>query len=110
MPQIVSITKSCRFLVIACDSHQEGKIDLHTSYDTFRLHAMYGKEKYVAGVWCPRVYEDKRFVMLKYFPQFVTDMLMPPIPEPPKYHIFLFSALFAAEITEHPEVVLISLT
>ncbi|CAL8096773.1 unnamed protein product [Orchesella dallaii] len=69
------------------------------------LMALYGKEKYVAGVWCPRSYEQKRFVMLNYFPQFVTEMLMPPIPEPPKYHIFVFSALFSSEILEHPEYI-----
>lgn len=45
--------------------------------------------------------------MLNYFPQFVTEMLMPPIPDPPKYQLFVYSALFSSEIMEHPEVLYI---
>jgi len=71
------------------------------------LHALYGREEYAAGVWCPRKYEDKRYVMLNFFPRFVTEMLMPPPKECPKYILAIFPALFANEIMDHPEVCLV---
>lgn len=66
--------------------------------------AVYGREEYAVGVWCPRQYEEKKFVLLSYFPQFVADLLLPPPKELPKYMVAIFPALFSHEIMEQPEV------
>lgn len=65
---------------------------------------MYGREANGVGVWCPRSNEDKKYVMLNFFPQVVTDLLMPPPKEMPKYMVAIFPALFSNEIMELPEV------
>jgi hypothetical protein len=69
-----------------------------------RLLAIYGREEYAVGVWCPKSYEHKKYVMLEFFPQFVTELLMPPQKELPKYMLAIFPSLFSNEIMEHPEV------
>ncbi|XP_035712647.1 thioredoxin domain-containing protein 3 homolog isoform X3 [Folsomia candida] len=69
------------------------------------LLAMYGREANGVGVWCPRSNEDKKYVMLNFFPQVVTDLLMPPPKEMPKYMVAIFPALFSNEIMELPELV-----
>jgi len=46
------------------------------------LVATYGKKgQYVSGVWCPRRYDDKRFILLTYFSEFMVDKMIPLTPE-----------------------------
>ena len=61
---------------------------------------MYGKDEKVSGVWCPRHYDDKRYVMINFFPRFVTEMLTPSSPSgTPNYFVAVFPATKAAEVS-----------
>lgn len=54
--------------------------------------ATYGKDDQRCGVWCPRKYEDKRFVILTAFPSFMDKILeFAPI-ETTKYTVSVFGA------------------
>jgi hypothetical protein len=69
-------------------------------HSPYSLHAIYGKEPYCSGVWCPRRYDDKRYVMINFFPRFVTEMLMPPPQAAPKYTVAIFPASKAANVAK----------
>ncbi|CAG7818128.1 unnamed protein product [Allacma fusca] len=69
-------------------------------HSPYSLHAIYGKEPYCSGVWCPRRYDDKRYVMINFFPRFVTEMLMPPPQAAPKYTVAIFPAAKAANVAK----------
>jgi len=65
----------------------------------FSLHAVYGKGENIPGVWCPRRYDDKRYVMINFFPRFVTELLSPaPVSGTPDYMVAVFP------VTKTPEV------
>jgi hypothetical protein len=72
----------------------------------FSLHASYGKED-APGVWCPRIYDDKRFIILNLFSSWMQVVVETNAPAPKKYWLGIFpvSALVAigdnAEITKN---------
>jgi len=53
------------------------------------LHACYGKTD-APGVWCPRLYDDKRFVTLNFFQDWVGAMVESKASEPKKYTLLIF--------------------
>lgn len=74
------------------------------SFMVFSLHATYGKGEYLSGVWCPRRYDDKRHILLTYFPQFLIEKVLPfEVGEeyvPKRYILFVFPAAKSKEITD----------
>lgn len=61
-----------------------------------RLHAEYGKGEFLSGVWCPRRYDDKRHILLTYFPEFLVEKVLPyEVGEqyvPKRYQTFIYPA------------------
>ncbi|ODM97103.1 Thioredoxin domain-containing protein 6 [Orchesella cincta] len=82
------------------------KLETALEHSPYSLHATYGKGQYKPGVWCPRRYDDKRYVLLKYFSKFLIESLVPAGAEhvPIRYLCFVYPGPKTNEIMNKEEV------